>query len=195
MTTRVTRRSSERSRRLPRHRPPLSFTFDDMVKTPFKLLRPGRLLDGDLELVLVRTTPADPVKRHVPGYWFEMRHPGNAVAMGGIRLRIGSAFRVRYVGHIGYDVKRRFRGHRYAARSCRLLLPLARAHGLKAVWLTVDPKNRPSQRTCEMLGAQWVETVRIPKTHTMYAEGARYRRRYRVDLKNTSKHSMRRLGA
>lgn len=158
-----------------------------MVKTPFRFLRPGRLIDGDLELVLVRTVPADPVKRHVPSYEFEMRHPGKTFAMGSIRLRIGSALALRYPGHIGYEVKRRFRGHRYAARSCRLLFPLARAHGLKAVWLTVDPNNIASQRTCEILGAQWVETVRIPKKHEMFAPGAPYRRRYRVDLKNTGR--------
>jgi predicted acetyltransferase len=152
-------------------------------KAPFRFLKPGRLIDGDLELVLVRTAPADPAKRYLPGYEFEMRHPGKTAAMGSIRLRIGSAITLRYPGHIGYGVKPRFRGHRYAARSCRLLLPLARAHGLKAIWLTVDPKNIPSQRTCEILGAHWIETVRIPKKHEMYARGARYRRRYRVDLK------------
>ena len=106
--------------------------------------------------------------------------------MGTIALRIGSARALRYPGHIGYNVKPRFRGHRYAARSCRLLLALARAHGLKAVWLTVDPKNIASQKTCEILGARWVETVRIPKGHEMYAQGARYRRRYRVDLRKAS---------
>jgi tagatose 1,6-diphosphate aldolase len=157
-----------------------------MTKVPFTFLRPGRLVDGDLELVLVRTVPADPVKRYVPEYEFEMRRPGKAVGMGMLRLRIGSALTLRYPGHIGYEVKHRFRGRRYAARSCRLLLPLARAHGLKAVWLAVDPKNIASQRTCEILGAQWVETVRIPKTHEMYAQGARHRRRYRVDLKRMS---------
>jgi len=154
------------------------------MKKAFRFLKPGRLVDGDLELVLVRTIPADPVKRYVPAYEFEMRHPGGTAALGSIRLRIGSASALRYPGHIGYEVKSRFRGHRYAARSCRLLLPLARAHGLKAVWLTVDPKNIPSQRTCELLGAQCVETVRIPKAHEMYAQGARYRRRYRVALSN-----------
>jgi len=119
-----------------------------IVRKPFRFLRPERLVDRDLKLVLVRTVPADPVKRHVPAYEFEMRHPGKAFAMGSIRLRIGSALTLRYAGHIGYEVKRRFRGHRYAARACRLLLPLARAHGLKAVWLAVDPKNLASQRTC-----------------------------------------------
>jgi tagatose 1,6-diphosphate aldolase len=154
------------------------------MKEPFEFMEPGKLLDRDLELLLVRTVPADPVRKYVPAYEFEMRHPGGTAALGTIRLRIGSARTLRYPGQIGYEVKRRFRGHRYAARSCRLLLPLARAHGLKAVWLTVDPKNVPSQRTCERLGAKYVETVRIPKAHEMYAQGARHRRRYRVDLKD-----------
>jgi len=148
------------------------------MKKPFKFLKPGRLVDGGLELVLVKTTPADPVKGYVPGYEFEMRRTGTSRAMGTIRLRIGPAARLRYPGHIGYEVKERFRGHRYAARSCRLLLPLAAAHGLKAVWLTVDPKNIASRKTCRIIGAKYVQTVRIPRDHEMYVRG-RYRRRYR----------------
>ncbi|MHC4248603.1 MAG: GNAT family N-acetyltransferase [Planctomycetota bacterium] len=135
------------------------------MKTPFKFILPGRLVEGDLQLVLARTTPADPVRGYVPGYEFEMRHPGAAQAMGTIRLPIGSASKLRFPGHIGYEVGKRFRGHRYAARSCMLLLPLAHSHGLAAVWLTVDPRNVPSRRTCEIIGAKYVETVRIPRDH------------------------------
>ncbi len=157
--------------------------FDEEMKTKFIFINPGKLVDGDLELVLIEKTPADPVKRHVPGYAFEMRRVGKPTAIGSIRLRIGSTITLRYPGHIGYEVKKRFRGHRYAARSCQLILPLARAHGLGAVWLTVDPKNVPSQKTCEIAGAKYIETVRIPKSHEMYPQGARFRRRYRIDLK------------
>jgi tagatose 1,6-diphosphate aldolase len=148
----------------------------------FTFFDPGRLTDADLELILTKTTPADPVKGFVPGYEFEMRKIDNPNPIGIIRLRIGSAAKLRYPGHIGYVVQEGFRGHRYAARSCKLVLPLARAHGLRAVWLTVDPKNVPSIRTCEILGAKHVETIRIPKDHEMYARG-RFRRRYRIGLK------------
>lgn len=153
------------------------------MKETFTFLSPGCLVDDDLELVLVKKTPVDPVKGYVPGYEFEMRRPNESVSMGTIRLRIGSAVTLRFPGHIGYEVNKSFRGHRFAARSCALLLPLARSHGLSAVWLTVDPNNMPSRRTCEIIGANYVETVRIPKTHEMYAQGARYRRRYRLDVK------------
>jgi predicted acetyltransferase len=153
------------------------------MKTPFKFISPGKLVDRDLELVLVKTTPADPIKGYVPAYEFEMRRPGRSQVMGTIRLRIGSTRKLRYPGHIGYQVKKRFRGYRYAARSCRLLLPLALAHGLKAVWLTVTPRNTPSLRTCEIIGAKYVDTVRIPKEHEMYTMGERYKRRYRLDTR------------
>ena len=49
--------------------------------------------------------------------------------------------------------------------------------------LTVDPKNIPSQKTCLAIGAKYVETVRIPRDHETYAEGARYRRRYRLNVR------------
>lgn len=158
------------------------------TKKRFQFLNPGRLVDGDLELVLAKKTPADPVKGYVPGYEFEMRHPGESTAIGTIRLRIGTPAELRYPGHIGYEVKQEFRGRRYAARSCRLLAPLARAHGLSAVWLTVDPANIPSQKTCLIIGATYVETVRIPKDHEMYAQGARFRRRYRLNLRRQGRH-------
>lgn len=153
------------------------------MKRPFKFLRPGRLVDGELELVLLKTTQADPAKGYVPGYWFEMRRAGKKTVVGSIRLRIGSEAELRLVGNIGYDVKKRYRGHRYAGRSARLLLPLAAAHGLKSVWLTVDPKNIPSLKTCRNIGAKYVETVRIPRGHEMYKEGARYRRRHRLGIR------------
>jgi predicted acetyltransferase len=169
---------------VPRQAAPLMrHALDMKARETFEFLSPGRLVDGDLELVLVKRTPADPIKGYVPGYEFEMRPPNASVRMGTIRLRIGPAAKLRLPGHIGYEVNKPFRGHRFAARSCGLLLPLARRHGLSAVWLTVDPKNTPSRRTCEIIGTRYVETVRIPTTHEMYAQGARYRRRYRLDVK------------
>ncbi|MFC1462998.1 GNAT family N-acetyltransferase [Verrucomicrobiota bacterium] len=152
------------------------------VNKAFRFRRPGKLRDGDLELVLVSKYPGNAEKKHVPQYTFEMRRVGKGTVMGIIRLRIGSARTVRYCGHIGYGVRKRYRGHRYAACSSVLVMKLAARHGLKAVWLTVDPKNIPSQCTCAIIGAKYVETVRIPKDHQMYGEGARYRRRYRRPL-------------
>jgi hypothetical protein len=65
-----------------------------------------------------------------------------------------------------------------------MILPLARAHGLAAVWLTVKPGNDPSIRTCQILGARYMGTVRVPATHPAnYQYGMKYLRRYRLSTK------------
>jgi inorganic pyrophosphatase len=147
-------------------------------------LEPGHLIDGDLELVLVKAELGDPAKGYGIHYHFEMRHSEESVVLGRIRFRTGAESSLFDFGNIGYEVNEKFRGHRYAARSCRLLFPLAVSHGLKSVWLTVDPNNAPSLKTCEIIGAKRVETVRIKKDHPMYGQGSPYRRRFRVDLAN-----------
>ena len=150
----------------------------------FAFQNPGILRDGELELILV-AAQCDPELHGVPTYHFEMQNRLTAerTAMGTIRLRIGSANdRLRFAGHLGYDVTPEHRGHRYSARSIRLLLPLARKHGLKALWLGCDPGNRASRRICELVGACLIETVRVPPSAPMYKEGHRFLCRYRLDI-------------
>jgi len=149
---------------------------------PFTFLVPDKLNDGDLQLVLVNKTDADPKKGFSPSYEFEMQRTHDATSMGTIRLRIGTTSKLFFPGHIGYEVKKQYRGHGYAARGCKLLLPFSKTHGLNEICLTVDPHNIPSLKTCDILGAIYIETVRIPQDHQMYIEGARYRRRYRLEL-------------
>lgn len=122
-----------------------------------------------------------------PGYYFWMRlaassHP--AVPFGGtLSLRIGQdADLITYWGHIGYGVFPPARGHHYAARACRLVLPLARKHGLKELWITCNPDNLASRRSCEYAGAELVEVVDVPPSHPLFAKGERQKCRYRITL-------------
>ena len=87
-----------------------------------------------------------------------------------------------YGGHIGYGVLPRYRGHRYAARACKLLFPLARRHGLNPLWITCNPDNIASRRTCELAGGKLVEIVDLPEDIDMYQAGERQKCRYRFDL-------------
>jgi predicted acetyltransferase len=140
---------------------------------------------------LGRTAP-DSARGIVPGYTFWMRFrtgpaapsqlPDIAIA-GSISLRIGHNPNLDlYLGHIGYHVLPPARGRRYAERACRLLLPLARAHGHKSLWITCNPDNIGSRKTCERLGAQFIDTVPVPKNNPLYSQGDREKCRYRLDL-------------
>jgi tagatose 1,6-diphosphate aldolase len=102
---------------------------------------------------------------------------------GGISLRAQTTRAIEmYYGHVGYRVYPFARGHHYAERACRLLLPLARQHGIQPLWITCNPDNFASRRTCERLGAALVEIVPVPPRDPLYLRGDHEKCRYRLDL-------------
>jgi predicted acetyltransferase len=126
---------------------------------------------------------AEPAEGIVPTYHFWMRRldrPDLPMA-GGISLRLGNSFdTVMYYGHVGYHVYPPARGRHYAERSTRLLLPLAHRHEIDPLWITCNPDNFASRRSCERLGAQLVEIVPVPIDHPLYQRGEKEKCRYRV---------------
>jgi predicted acetyltransferase len=154
-------------------------------------IEPGNLRDGDLRLELDRYLETDSEREWLPTYHFNMMRAGLSEVIGSINLRIGNPERViLYRGHIGYSVKPEYRGHHFAARSVRLLMPLAAAHGLNPVWITCDPDNLASRRTCELAGAELVETIDVPADEEMYQRGIRQKCRYRlIAIDSDSHHS------
>lgn len=149
----------------------------------FQFLNPDNLADGYLSLVLHKTTPADLRKGYAPAYTFWITRLGQETPIGSIQLRIGHTEYVeKYGGHIGYEIYPSFRGHRYAARSCQLILSLAKQHNLKTIWITCDPDNISSRRTCEIIGARLVEIIDVPHEHELYLSGSHQKCRYKLDL-------------
>jgi hypothetical protein len=61
----------------------------------FRFRKPGRLIDGDLELELVKTSPGDPSRKRVPSYEFAMKRSDTGVVVGHLYLRIGPARTLR----------------------------------------------------------------------------------------------------
>jgi tagatose 1,6-diphosphate aldolase len=141
----------------------------------------GPFRDGELEVVFVRLDPENPAKGWCPAYHFDMRVDG--AHAGRISLRVGwTHFLDHFAGHIGYRVDAAHRGRHFAARSVRLLLPFARELGFERIWITCDPSNIASRRSCELAGATFVEIVDLPVDCDMYRNGDRQRCRYRIDL-------------
>ena len=149
----------------------------------FVFLDPGELSDGVVRLRLVDTRPADPRKAWVPCYVFHIVAADSGIPVGEIQLRVGDTERLRlYGGHVAYGVRPEHRGRRFAARAVRLLIPLALRHGMPELWITCNPENIASRRTCEAAGADFVEVVDLPPEIDMYQKGERQKCRYRLKL-------------
>lgn len=140
---------------------------------PFEFLDVMLPVDGDLRLVLAECTPAGKSPWGVPAYSFSMQAPDGEY-MGRIRLRVGwSEDVIRYAGQVGYAVAPAHRGHRYAERACRLIIPLAKRHGMASLWITCQPGNLQSRRTLERLGAECVGVIDVPPTYPLEAGAER----------------------
>jgi predicted acetyltransferase len=136
------------------------------------------LTDGELELRLLERHPFfDP-----PSYIFAIVLVATEVEVGRLLLFVDdSPGRSEYAGHIAYEVAPEHRGHRYAARACQLVRPIAREH-LEVAWIMTSPDNFASARTAELAGAVYVDTREIPEHSDIRALGIRWVRRYRLVL-------------
>lgn len=127
------------------------------------------LRDDILELVCIAKNSAVPEKKYVPSYKFEIRK--DTIRVGEIDLRIGYTGSLYYGGQIGYNIDAASRGNNYAAKACRLLVPVIKAHGMSKVLITNRNTNTASKRVCEKLGAKLLRVARLPKWHDLYKQG------------------------
>lgn len=149
----------------------------------FAFARFEDLVEDDVRVRIEGRNPAEPDRGYVPAYECAIRRRADDVRVGLISLRIGRTPWIEtFAGHVGYHVDPEHRGHRYAAKACRAIRPIARHHGLSTLWITTTPDNAASRRTCELLGADLVEIVDIPPGNDMYARGERQKCRYRWHL-------------
>jgi predicted acetyltransferase len=125
----------------------------------FQFIDPGVLIDKDLELRVRQTCPYNPETGYVPEYKFEMSHAIKKAVMGTIDLRVSLTEKLKeFGGHIGYEVIEHYRGHQYAARSCKLLFPLIRKLGIQPIVITCYSENTPSVKTIESIAAKLIVT-------------------------------------
>lgn len=164
--------------------------FDSMIQTRkesraarFHFLRGFEEIRGEeFRLVLEEKMPEDVVHGWVPSYRFTMRPLNGRSELGTIDIRIGDNENIYYAGHIGYRVYPPYRGHHLAEKACRLIVRIARAHGMTQVVITCNPDNLPSRRTIERLGARLDAIVDIPPENELYLFGDRQKCRFIWDV-------------
>jgi len=140
-----------------------------MTRAPFEFIAVDLPSDDDLKLVLAECQPPQTSAWRVPAYLFYLQNHSSQY-MGRIRLRVGwNDDIIKFAGQVGYAVEPAFRGRRYAGRACRLLLPLARQHGLEQLWITCQPDNLASRRTLQRLGAEFTGVLDVPLEYPLDA--------------------------
>jgi tagatose 1,6-diphosphate aldolase len=138
------------------------------------------LTDGEILLELATQVPGDSAKGFVPANHYQIIKVATNEKVGQIDLRLGYTWDlVQYAGQIGYGVREGFRGHHYAAKACLLLKPIAKDHHMDVLWITCNPDNWASRKTCERVGATLVEVVNLPENNPIYQRGERQKCRYR----------------
>lgn len=152
----------------------------DGMTAAFEFVSTNFPSQDDFKLVLAECQPAESNAWRVPAYVFHLRNHFDQY-LGRIRLRVGwNEDIIKYAGQIGYFVEPAFRGSRYAERACRLILPLARQHGLLQLWITCQPDNIASRRTLERLGAQYAGTLDVPREYPLDAGAERRKACFRL---------------
>lgn len=149
--------------------PPSAVTETVDTEEEFEFLDTDFLRNDELTLTLEKIVPANPAKQWVPAYHFSICSP-EGYKMGKIDLRIGYHDKLFYGGHIGYGIDEPYRGHRYAAKACLMLFELARKHGMEYLYITCEPKNAASYRTCELAGGQLLGVYELPEDNDMRIE-------------------------
>lgn len=143
---------------------------------PFRHYDP--IVGDEVALLLNRYLQGDRALEGVPAYLFDIVLLDGTL-VGQIDLRIGQTpALISYAGQVGYGIDAPYRGHGYAAEACRLLVPVALDHDMTALWITCNPDNKASIRTCERLGARLVERVSVPRWSELWRRGDREKLRY-----------------
>lgn len=140
------------------------------------------LRSDEIFLTLDRTTAAYPEKGWVLVYHFLICRLSDGVQVGHCDLRIGHTERLFFGGNIGYGIEPPFRGHHYAGKACLLLFRLAAKHDMRYLYITCNPQNTASRKTCEYVGGTLQAIVDLPADNDMYLRGEKQKCIYRIDL-------------
>ncbi len=136
------------------------------------------LTDGEIDLKISGKYFGD--KEMLPFYYYDIFLKDRFI--GRISMRIGRDFNSYYNGNIGYEIEENFRGNNFAFKACKLVLLIAKAHGMKEIILTCDENNIPSYKTIEKLGGELIEITKPPKTYFAYRDNVKKQRIYKLNI-------------
>lgn len=142
------------------------FNEFDVISTDEITLKISQKHQGDDELL--------------PFYYYDILVDDTTV--GKISIRIGRNYHSYYNGNIGYEIDEDYHGNNYAYKACKIVLQVAKAHGMTELILTCDESNIASYKTIEKLGAELIEIVKPPDDYFAYRENMEKQRIYKLHI-------------
>ena len=134
--------------------------------------------ENGMRLEVIEKYPGD--EAMIPFYYYDIWVGDHQV--GKISIRIGDNYHSYYNGHVGYEIDEPFRGRRLSLAALRLVLPVARWHGMRRIYITCAASNEASRRLIEAAGGRLLEIGPVPRTYFAWYEGMEDRRIYLLDL-------------
>ncbi len=134
--------------------------------------------DGEIELSLSPGGFLESGEGIRDGYTFDICLPGQRKPIGYISLRLGESPELYYLGHVGYRIHAQWRGHGYAGKALKLLIPLMRQEGLLHPVVTTDVNNPASRKTCLRAGCVLERIAPVPPAYRFICSGSEYKCRY-----------------
>lgn len=74
----------------------------------------------------------------------------------------------KYYGNVGYNIKEKYRGNRYAYKSLLLMKKVMLDNEINEMIFSIKPNNEASIKTVKRLGARLICTRPLPKNHKLY---------------------------
>ncbi len=108
----------------------------------------------------------------VPSYCYDIMIHDTNIHVGHCDLRVGHNEELYYLGNVGYTIKLKHRGNRYAYYACLLLFDLAYSkYAMKHLIITCNPDNIASRKTLERLNGNYLGIEKVPENHYCYKVG------------------------
>jgi len=128
----------------------------------FEFLEFNDLQDDEIKLVKKSHDQPDEKQGNAPRYGFSVVHIKNDEEIGVIYFAVDFSRRQYLRGHVSYGISPTYAGHNYAMKACKLIKPVALAHGFRRLLIGSGCDNIASRKTIEKLGALPVTMNDVP---------------------------------
>lgn len=107
--------------------------------------------------------------------------------IGRLTFRLGESEEIQLLGHIGFFIHKKNRGHNYAKQATALVLAFLSGYGVDNLLMTADETNIASNKIARDLGGECVKQIQIPHkiqtTSTFQTVGKCVKNVYKLTLK------------